>query len=108
MRIHIWPALVCGWVLAAMAGQTALAQRPADELSGAVSQADAIDESDADDDASEAGGMPGWGNPYLPVQYDPNAYGGYGPGVAPSRPGAYCRGHPPPTTPPPTSPLTPP
>ena len=46
MRIHIWPALVCGWVLAAMAGQTALAQRPADELSGAVSQADAIDESD--------------------------------------------------------------
>ena len=61
MRIHIWPALVCGWVLAAMAGQTALAQRPADELSGAVSQADAIDESDADYDASDAGGMPGGG-----------------------------------------------
>ena len=43
MRIHIWPALVCGWVLVAMAGQTALAQRPADALSGAVTQADAID-----------------------------------------------------------------
>ena len=60
MRIPHWPALVCGWVLAAMAVQTALAQRPADALSGAVTQADAIDESDADDDASEAGGITEW------------------------------------------------
>src|SRR5258708_22335913 len=104
MRIHIWPALVCGWVLLAMTGQPALAQRRADELSGAVSQADAIDESDADDDASETGGIPEWGNPYLPVQYDPNVYGGYGPGGAPARPGYYGRGMPPGHASPPMSP----
>jgi hypothetical protein len=106
MRIHIWPALVCGWVLAAMAGQTAFAQRPGGERLGAVSQADAIDESDADDDASEEGGMPGGQNPFQPVQYDPNVYGGYGPGVAPVGPGYYGGGMPPANVWPEMSPYT--
>jgi hypothetical protein len=106
MRIHIWPALVCGWVLGAMAGQTAFAQRPSGELFGAVSQADAIDESDADDDASEDGGMPGGRNPFQPVQYDPNVYGGYGQGVAPVGPGYYGGGMPPANVWPEMSPYT--
>src|SRR6516162_9124417 len=106
MRIHIWPALVCGWVLAATAGQPALAQRPSATRSGPVTQADAIDDYDDGDDSSEPGAA-AWGNPYLPVQYDPaSVYGAYGPGMAPAGPGANGGGMPPANVWPEMSPYT--
>ena len=106
MRISLWPALVCGWMLAATIGNTVLAAPPADELSGSVTQADA-DDGDGDDsdslgDSSGATEAFGGFNPNQPMQYvtegaagppdgrgfvpgggfNPGGYdpGGYGPG----------------------------
>lgn len=80
MRISRWPVLVCGWILAAVFGQTAFAVEPADESSEWASYDDAgleqTGESYDDFGAGSAyqpvqyveggdGGMPGYGmNPY--------------------------------------------
>ena len=84
MRIPNWPALVCGWMLAAMIGQTVLAADPADEFSEALSPADSSDDSGPYGDLSNPGGAGGSAYGYQPAQYaDGGAYGGYGAGFAP-------------------------
>src|SRR4029077_5238467 len=89
MRIPNWPALVCGWMLAASIGQSVFAAPPAGGPSGGVNYA--IE----DDDEESFGGppaMPAGFNPYQQVQYtgeggfqgnsaDPNAF--FGPGMTP-------------------------
>jgi hypothetical protein len=81
MRISIWPALVCGSMLAATIGHPVLAAPPADETSETVSRADAIDDFETDEDSSSAAGLFST-NPYQPMQYVQG-------GVVPSEPGMF-------------------
>ncbi|HLJ10778.1 MAG TPA: BBP7 family outer membrane beta-barrel protein [Planctomycetaceae bacterium] len=94
MRIPHWPALVCGWMLAAMLGQTVLADEPADRSSGGVSQADGIDDAGLDDsrELEPAGG--GFA-PFQQAQFDNGPYGGFGPVPVAPADGAYGQGMPP-------------
>lgn len=91
MRIHFWPALVCGWIMAAMIGQTGLAADPADKLSEAASLSDDFDDSDQDEglmDPEDASGIP---SAFQPMQYaDGGAYGGYPGGPPPDFSGGYA------------------
>jgi hypothetical protein len=89
MRISLWPALVCGSMLAATVGNAVFAAPPAARSSGAVTLADAAD--DADDDTNSVDDSPGatvgFGgfNPYQPMQYiqDAGQYPPDGGGAAP-------------------------
>jgi hypothetical protein len=100
MRIPHWPALVCGLVLAATMGRSAVAAppgatQPADSPPGKVSLSS--DFGDSDDDESEPEPFSGRINLYQPVQHLGAAPGGvpenaapepgpgdfYGPGVTP-------------------------
>lgn len=110
MRISLWPALVCGSMLAATIGNTVLAAPPTYEPSGAVTQADADDDMDDLDDLDDSPGATetsGGFNPYQPMQYvqGGGAYppdgGGYGPG-----PGGFDPGMNAPTAWPESSPFT--
>ena len=85
MRISLWPALVCGSMLAAMIGNTVRAAPPADQDSGAVTQADAVDDSESVEDSADAAEALGSFNPYQPIQYAPAepAYPPDGAGYAP-------------------------
>jgi|GEM_PF-2576444 len=87
MRISLWPALVCGSLLAATVGNAVLAAPPAARPSRAIFQADSEDDAEdaLEDAADEAEPMSGF-NPYQQLQYvqggaSPN--GGY---VAPEVP----------------------
>jgi len=91
MRIHYWPALVCGWITAVMIGQSGLAADPADKLSEAASFPDAIDDSDLDDslmDPEDASDIP---SAFQPMQYsEGGASGGYPGGMPPDFSGGYA------------------
>ena len=76
MRISLWPALVCGSLFAATVGNTVLAAPPAAKPSGAVTQTDADDELDSDEESSGATEGFGGFNPYQPTQF---VQGGSGP-----------------------------
>ena len=100
MRIQYWPAMVCGWMTAAMFGHTVLAQNPADEVSG-VYRADA-DDDDADGDSSDLGILP---ERTQPIQYAQNgAYGGSAGNFMVPGQGYYSPEMPPPNAWPETSP----
>lgn len=90
MRIPNWPALVCGWMLAASIGQSVFAAPPAGDPSGGVAYA--IDDDEDDESFGGPPTIPAGFNPYQQVQYagdggfqgspgDPNAY--FGPGMTP-------------------------
>jgi hypothetical protein len=84
MRIPFWPALVCGWLVAAMIGQTGHAAGPADELSEAATFPGSIDGSDRDENVldSEDASVPG--SSFAPMQYsNQGASDPYGPGTGP-------------------------
>ena len=98
MRIPHWPALVCGLLLAATLGQTAVAAPPRSAAPGKVTLASATDDSDTDEPAPPP--VTGGGRALQPVPspgYVPNGppaglapapyQGGpgefYGPGVVP-------------------------
>jgi hypothetical protein len=71
MRISLRPVLACGWVLAALVGQTAVAFEPADgyaDFASAAYEAEDADDSELFDDPSfESSGYPGMG--VQPVQH---------------------------------------
>src|SRR5262245_12697232 len=74
MRIPKWPVLVCGWLLAAMIGQTVLAADPAGKFSKGLAPLEAGDDAD---DALDAGSPPVAAVPYRPAPIGP-------PGAAPA------------------------
>lgn len=90
MRISLWPALVCGSMLAATVGNAVFAAPPAARSSGAVTLADAADDADDDTDFDDdsPGANAGFGgfNPYQPMQYTEG--GGNPPNGGGSDPGA--------------------
>ena len=79
MRIPHWPALVCGWMLAATIGQTVLAAGPVRPASGGVFRADEDEDSDLDDDDLASGGGMGGYDPYETLQYAPPTASGLAP-----------------------------
>ncbi|HEY2253401.1 MAG TPA: hypothetical protein VGH74_20145, partial [Planctomycetaceae bacterium] len=85
MRISLWPALVCGSMLAATVGNALVAAPPAGKPSRAIIQADSDDDEsdDGEEMADETESSIGR-NSYQPIQYVP---GGPGPsdgaGLAP-------------------------
>ncbi|MBS0265871.1 MAG: BBP7 family outer membrane beta-barrel protein [Planctomycetes bacterium] len=78
MRIPHWPALVCGLMLAATLGRTAVAAPPRSAAPGKVTLASASDDSDSDE--PEAQPFAGGGGTLQPVP---------APGYAPSGPPAF-------------------
>src|SRR5258708_6612735 len=84
MRIPNWPALVCGWMLAAMIGQTVLAASPDDELPETSATVGAGDDFGSN---GGSGNAAGFGNPYQPAQF--SAGGTYGGGYLPPPGGGY-------------------
>jgi hypothetical protein len=75
MRIPNWPALVCGWMLAAMIGQTVLADNPDDELPETTATMG------ADGDFGPVGGFgnaAGFGGLYQPAQFSAGGTDGSG------------------------------
>jgi hypothetical protein len=85
MRISLWPALVCGSLFAATVGNAVLAAPPAAKPSRAVTQVDADDEADSDEESAAATEGSGGFTPYQPMQYvqgggAPPDGGGFAPG----------------------------
>jgi hypothetical protein len=88
MRIANWPALVCGWVLATLIGQTVLAADLDDEFTDA---APGIEAGDGSGLIGDPGAGRGSGSAYQPVQF--GEPGGFGePGMGPPHDGAYAPG----------------
>jgi hypothetical protein len=88
MRIPFWPALVCGWLVAAMIGQTGLAAGPADELSEAATFPGSADDSDRDGSGMDAEDASLPAGSFAPTQYSPEGpIDPYGPGVGPANGG---------------------
>ena len=69
MRIHFWPALVCGWIVAAMTGQTVHAADPTHEHSEVASLPIDVDDSDLDGDAMDSEDSSGIPSAFRPMQY---------------------------------------
>lgn len=86
MRISLWPALVCGLMLAATVGNAVVAAPPIGKPSRAVFQADEDDDSDDPEDLSDATESFGGPNPYQAIQYvqSPGEYPPDGSGSGPA------------------------
>src|SRR5580693_2020220 len=85
MRISLWPALVCGSMLAAVIGSAVHAAPPTEEPTEDVNQADAVDDFNSRGDSSNATQAYGGFNPYQQIQYAQNGPGspeggGFAPG----------------------------
>lgn len=87
MRIPHWPALVCGWMLAATISQTVFAAGPVRPVSGGMFQADDADADDEldDEDITSSRGFSG-SDPYETLQYAAQE------GFAPAPPSAFDPG----------------
>jgi hypothetical protein len=101
MRIANWPALVCGWVLATLPGQTVRAADLEDDVSNS---AFSVEETGVSGPFSG----PGAGSRFQPEQYaGPAPYSGYGAGMTPAAVAeGYPSGLPPTNAWPETSPFT--